>query len=249
MLKGIDISKWNEWKENFANYDFVIIRAMGTNGKDSKLDSHYNNFSGKTDGSPCTNKCYGFYCFPDVTKTPSQEAEEFLSLIGHHIGYALLALDWEASTLSAGVSWALAWLDYIYNKTGVKPLIYGSASELSKNEYKVLYQKGYGLWVAHWGALSPKSGHWGNLWALWQYTSNNGTLDENYFNGTKEAWKKFANPDVKETVTNALYYYVESGDNLTKIAKNFNTTIEKLVELNNIENPDLIYVGQTLRVQ
>lgn len=45
------------------------------------------------------------------------------------------------------------------------------------------------------------------------------------------------------------YYTVQKGDNLTKIAKKFNTTVDKLVELNNIENPNLIYPGQKLRVK
>ena len=45
------------------------------------------------------------------------------------------------------------------------------------------------------------------------------------------------------------YYVVQKGDNLTKIAKKLNTTVDKLVELNNIENPTLIYSGQKLRVK
>lgn len=45
------------------------------------------------------------------------------------------------------------------------------------------------------------------------------------------------------------YYVVQKGDNLTKIAKKFNTTVDKLVELNNIENPNLIYPGQKLKVK
>src|SRR5690606_30972869 len=36
------------------------------------------------------------------------------------------------------------------------------------------------------------------------------------------------------------------GDTLFEIAERFNTTIAKLVDLNNISNPDLINVGQVL---
>lgn len=43
-------------------------------------------------------------------------------------------------------------------------------------------------------------------------------------------------------------YTVVKGDTLTKIASSYNTTVSKLVELNNIKNPDLIYVGQVLIV-
>ena len=41
-------------------------------------------------------------------------------------------------------------------------------------------------------------------------------------------------------------YTVVKGDTLTKIAKDYNTTVAKLVELNNIKNPDYIVVGQVL---
>ena len=47
---------------------------------------------------------------------------------------------------------------------------------------------------------------------------------------------------------NEQYYVVQKNDNLTKIAKKYGTTVNQLVEWNNIENPDLIYTGQTLRV-
>lgn len=39
---------------------------------------------------------------------------------------------------------------------------------------------------------------------------------------------------------------VVQGENLTSIAKKYNTTVDKIVELNNIPNPNLIYVGQVL---
>lgn len=46
-----------------------------------------------------------------------------------------------------------------------------------------------------------------------------------------------------------VYYIVKSGDNLTKIAKAYNTSVDKLVQLNGISNPNLIYKGQKLRVK
>lgn len=45
------------------------------------------------------------------------------------------------------------------------------------------------------------------------------------------------------------YYVVKSGDNLSKIAKKYGTTVNQLVKWNNIKNPNLIYVGQKLRVK
>ena len=43
-------------------------------------------------------------------------------------------------------------------------------------------------------------------------------------------------------------YVVKKGDNLTKIAKMFGTTVNALVKKNNIKNPNLIYVGQVLKI-
>lgn len=48
---------------------------------------------------------------------------------------------------------------------------------------------------------------------------------------------------------NNIIYTVVKGDNLTKIAKKFNTTINELVRLNNITNKNLIYVGQKLIIK
>ena len=45
------------------------------------------------------------------------------------------------------------------------------------------------------------------------------------------------------------YYTVKSGDTLAKIAKKYNTTVYKLVQLNGIKNPNKIYVGQRLKVK
>ena len=52
----------------------------------------------------------------------------------------------------------------------------------------------------------------------------------------------------KENEDKREYYKIEKGDTLTGIAKKFNTTIKKLVELNDIKDPDKIYAGDTIRV-
>ena len=51
-----------------------------------------------------------------------------------------------------------------------------------------------------------------------------------------------------ENVETPEYYIVKAGDNLTKLSKRYGTTVQSLVELNEIENPDLIYVGQILKI-
>lgn len=76
------------------------------------------------------------------------------------------------------------------------------------------------------------------------------------------AWKKWGTPgrvfdvnvdDVRLTlappeVQPVCYYTVQPGDTLSAIARRFGTTVDWLVQQNNIQNPDLIYVGQQLQV-
>jgi len=46
-----------------------------------------------------------------------------------------------------------------------------------------------------------------------------------------------------------IVYVVKSGDTLSKIAKQYNTTVDKIVKDNNIKNKDLILVGQKLIIK
>ena len=44
------------------------------------------------------------------------------------------------------------------------------------------------------------------------------------------------------------FYTVKSGDTLSQLAIRFDTTVESIVKLNNIANPNLIFVGQRIRI-
>ena len=46
----------------------------------------------------------------------------------------------------------------------------------------------------------------------------------------------------------AVIYMVQPGDTLWKIAKRYRTTVENILAVNEIENPDLIYPGQKLLI-
>ena len=45
-----------------------------------------------------------------------------------------------------------------------------------------------------------------------------------------------------------IYYTVQSGNTLSGIAEEYGTTVNTLVALNGISNPNLIYVGQVLKI-
>ena len=48
--------------------------------------------------------------------------------------------------------------------------------------------------------------------------------------------------------TNHIHYTVERGDTLSELALKFDTTVQKSAELNHIQNVNLIYVGEVLRI-
>ena len=53
----------------------------------------------------------------------------------------------------------------------------------------------------------------------------------------------------KPSTNEEEYYIVKYGDTLWSISRRFNTTVDKLVALNNIANRNLINVGQKLRLK
>jgi LysM repeat protein len=52
----------------------------------------------------------------------------------------------------------------------------------------------------------------------------------------------------KATAAAGSTYTVVSGDNLTRIASRYGTTVAALVKLNGIKNANLISVGQVLKL-
>ncbi len=56
-------------------------------------------------------------------------------------------------------------------------------------------------------------------------------------------------PDVKPAPSKVVEYKVLAGDNLTRIAKMYNTTIEEIVSMNpSITNPNLVRTGTVIKV-
>lgn len=309
MLKGIDISKWQAGIDlSSIDTDFVICKATeGVGYTDKNCDGFYQK-------AKSLGKKLGVYHFarPDLGNSAIDEADYFVKETKGYHKEAILVLDWESGNLK-DVTWAKKWLDRVYEKTGVKPLIYMSASVMRSADWSSVVKADYGLWVANYGANNGVANesafnkyplkYW-TFYALWQYTSvgrlsgYNANLDLNYFSGDKAAWDKYAggSPSTSTSTTKpveksvdelareviagkygngdarkqalgnrydevqarvneilgtnkAEYYTVVSGDNLTKIAKKYGTTVNQLVAWNNIANPNLIYAGQKLRVK
>lgn len=199
MLRGIDISKWQTVGTSDQGEDFVIIKATeGVGYTDPSCDAHYQR-------AKAAGKLLGVYHFarPDGN-TAEAEAEWFVSQIKGYIGEAILVLDWEHQPTN-NVAWAKAWLDKVYALTGVKPLIYMSASVVNGNDWSSVVAGDYGLWIAGYPAkynvknppvpseadMPYGLGAW-KFWAIWQYTSSAGTLDRDIAAMDATAWKKYA---------------------------------------------------------
>lgn len=195
MLLGVDISNNNKWQNVYLDYDFVIFKASeGVNWKDPKLDEYYDNFHGSSDGKP-DSKLYGFYHYarPETGNSAIDEADSFVNYVGHHAGHALFILDWEGDALHCSVDWAKQWLDRVYEKTGVKPLIYLQQSQAKLTKYKSIRDADYGLWVAQYGINDGENhGYDSVIWdvvAMHQFTSK--PFDKSVFNGDETAFRKY----------------------------------------------------------
>lgn len=102
---------------------------------------------------------------------------------------AIPILDWEGEALKYNRQWARDWCDYVFNKIGIKPMIYISRSEC--HMHRSTAAGDYGLWVAAWRDIDKGVGNvapW-TTWAVWQYTSE--PFDMNVFNGTVKQLKKY----------------------------------------------------------
>lgn len=57
-----------------------------------------------------------------------------------------------------------------------------------------------------------------------------------------------AQPTPAPAATSTIYHIVQKGESLGRIAAKYNTTIEKVMQWNNISNPDKIVEGQKLKI-
>lgn len=79
-----------------------------------------------------------------------------------------------------------------------------------------------------------------------------------YFYGDTADWDKLAgyvaSDNYKPSEPNhkaedrVVYYTVQLGDTLSRIAQRYNTTYKYLADVNGIANPNLIYPGQVLTI-
>lgn len=264
-MKGIDISRHNG-KIDFAEIkkagiDFVIIRAgygMFSNQKDNFFE--YNYREAKKHGLKVG--CY-HYSYAKSRVDAICEANVFLDWINGKKFDFPVAFDLEDGSLkNLGkerlTDIAVEWLSIIED-AGYYVMLYSNVYWLRNMLDKKKLSK-YDLWLADW---RKNAKHSGADCGIWQYSSYGtirgcrGFFDLNKaFKNYPEIIKKAELNGFKKTVEKVetpkptqKTYTVKKGDTLTAIAKKFQTTVKKLVELNNIKNPDLIITGQKLKLR
>lgn len=152
-----------------------------------------------------------------------------------------------------------AFLETVEQLTGKETVIYSNLYDSRQIFGRELANK-YPLWIAYWGDeanLVNSYSNWQN-WEGWQYTNSgivagvNGYVDrnkftENIFLGEYSNCPPVESPNTEED-SQVVYYTVRKGDTLSAIARKYQTTVQEIVRLNNIVNPNLIYSGQILRI-
>lgn len=256
-MKGIDISHWQNGIDLIkVPCDFVIIKAtQGTTFVDKCCDKFYQ--TAKKAG-----KKLGVYHFADGKSSGKQEAEHFLKNVKGYIGEAILILDWEADALKKGTRYAKEFLDHVYEKTGVKPLIYMSKSVCREYDWSSVVADNYGLWVAQYANYN-RTGYQEEPWtdkkgmgafksaAIFQYTSSgllpgySGELDLDIAYMTPVAWDKYAKATISEVKT-VEYYPKYTGNTISIVMALQSLGVEsskafrkKIAKANNIDN----YIG------
>lgn len=217
MLRGIDISgAQGNFDVNTVAADFVIIKATGGTGYvNEHCDHHYQ--QAKLTGK--NRAVYHYYSDGYGGSDPIAEANWFVDNILGYIGDAILVLDWERGNNPQvnDTSKAKAFLDHVQARTGVKPLVYMSASLVNELDWSSVIAGDYGLWVAAYtynntpiynynmnpdNDPNPKWGSVGNI--MWQFTSTGrldgygGNLDCNFFYGDTNTWNAYKNVPITQ---------------------------------------------------
>ena len=259
IYEGIDVSSWQ------GEIDFSQVKASGIEvvyikssegfrSVDSYFEQNYTN--AKNAGLKV-----GFYHYVTARSVEDavRQANFFVSTISGKNPDCKLAMDFE-SFGSLGREEinqiALTFMQTVKNVSGKDVIIY--SDEYNANSTFESNLATYPLWVAQYEVSEPTvREHWNN-WAGWQYTDRGEVpgissyvdrdkfTNEVFLDDTSEVPDVPTDkPDENEGYTTITIRY---GDTLSELAIEYNTTVERLVELNNIANPNLIYAGDTLIV-
>lgn len=258
LYNGIDVS---EWQGNIdftevarAGIEVVYIRASEGRGY---VDPY---FRENYEKAKANGLRIGFYHFLTATNVAEakEEAEFFVSNIKGLEPDCRLAMDFEVFDglgVSAINEISRVFLETVEKLSGKECVIYSDAYNARAVFSKELADD-YPIWVADYFVEEPESnGKW-KFWVGFQYSDRgringiDGNVDRDYF--TNGVFLNNVSQIPKDTVTDKnqefKYIRVNRGETLSGIAIKYNTSYQYLARINSIANPNLIYVGQELKV-
>lgn len=265
MLRVVDVASHQAGIVTGAlDCDAVICKATeGTGYVNPYCDEHYQS-------AKATGKLLGVYHYASGSN-PEAEAEFFINNVRGYLHEAILVLDWESGNNAAwgDSSWVARFCAHVVALTGINPMIYVQRSAASQ----CVGLGDYGIWLAEYPDYAPRGWdayyppNYSGDYAMHQFTSSGaisgwgGPLDLSLFFGDENAWRAYAGatgqpvpapqpqPYVEPQVqSSGTTYIVRSGDTLSGIANMYGTTYQHLAEINGIANPNLINVGQEIRI-
>lgn len=259
LYEGIDVSGWQgaidyEQVKN-AGIEIVYMKASeGTSFIDPYFNQNYTN--AKANGLKV-----GFYHYVTARSNEDAilEARFFVSVISGKTPDCRLAMDFESfGSLSSSeiTQIGLTFMQTVQNLSGKEMVIYSDTSNASYRFGGELTN--YPLWVAQYEVNEPTpNGNW-DTWVGWQYSDDgqipgiSGYVDRDQFTDgiLLNSSSEIPLPDStnKPVAGGTTTITIQRGDTLTELAIKYNTTVARLVELNNIANPNLIYTGESLIV-
>lgn len=240
LTEGVDVSVWQGEIDFTQLRDYVQVVYIRS-GYGLREDVR---FRENARGAQENGLRFGFYHF--LTAETEEEAVEqarfFARLIDRYDYHCRPVMDYEAfrSLPREQVNRvALAFLEEVERLTGHRPMVYSDAYNASFRFDAAVAR--YPLWVADYGPAEPDvRANW-RVWTGFQYTDRGrvpgirGDVDRDLFT-----------PGVLLDDAPQRTYTVVRGDTLWAISRRFCTTVDELVRLNHIENPDLIFPGQVL---
>jgi GH25 family lysozyme M1 (1,4-beta-N-acetylmuramidase) len=223
-LPGIDVSKWQgdvNWAQvGSTPVRYVIMRATigNTSSTARSVDPKYLEYLA---GATANGLVVGAYHRANVGRAvddATREANFFVNNAQIAAGDVLPVLDIEEThglSIAEMQDWVRAWVQQVFARTGVKPMIYTSPHFWLANMGNTRWfaDHGYPLWIAHWGVSAPSvpADSWGgNGWTFWQWTSTGhvagiaGNVDRDRFDGSSLGRGKIASLEVTPPVGGAI---------------------------------------------
>ncbi len=258
IYEGIDVSEW-QGTINFeevadSGIDIVYIRASeGTDYIDPYFRENYENAKENTLKT-------GFYHYLTARSVEEARAEAdfFVANIKGTQPDCKLAMDFESFgdlSIEKINEISKVFLERVQELSGKECVIYSDANNAREVFDEELAQK-YAIWVADYFVEEPENnGKWSS-WVGFQFTDRgringiDGNVDRDKFtNGILlNDTSKIPEDTTKDVRQEFKEIIVRRGDTLSRIAREYNTSYEYLAKINNITNPNLIYVGQEIKV-